>query len=179
MKTTITNPIFKDTVTFIETCHKSKGNCTRLELTLFPGGGNPMHYHKTFHETFTSIEGELTIKGKNGSRVLKPGQSYTVKPFELHCFCNTSNAEIKFSITIEPGSTGFENFLRIGYGLAEDGLTNAKSMPKKFQHTAVLMCMSDTNVPGIFKLFNPLFRRAYKQAQKSGEEQRLIDKYCV
>jgi hypothetical protein len=38
MERTIVNPIFKDTVTFIETAAESNGQVSDLELTLLPGG---------------------------------------------------------------------------------------------------------------------------------------------
>ena len=61
MKRTIVNPIFKDTVTFIETAAESNGQVSDLELTLLPGGRNPLHYHKSYSETFTAIDGELGL----------------------------------------------------------------------------------------------------------------------
>ena len=52
MKRTIVNPIIKDTVTFLQTSQESGGKITEGEITLMPGGGNPLHYHKTYSETF-------------------------------------------------------------------------------------------------------------------------------
>ena len=179
MKRTIVNPIIKDTVTFLQTAEESAGKISEADITLMPGGGNPLHYHKTYSETFTAIDGDLGLKlGRRDTRILSPGESYTVKPMALHRFFNPTNREIKFNVKLTPGHTGFENSLRILYGMAADGLTNNKSIPKSLKHTAMIVCMSDMNVPGVLTLLYPLLKRIANRAKSSGEEQKLIDKYC-
>lgn len=180
MKRTIVNPIIKDTVTFLQTSEESGGKITEAEITLMAGGGNPLHYHKTFSETFTAIEGELGIKlGKKERKILKEGETYTVEPMSVHGFFNPSDKEIKFNVKLSPGHTGFENSLRIIYGLAGDGLTDKNTIPKSIKHSAIVLCMSDMNLPGIFTWMFPLLKLIAKRAKASGEEQKLMDKYCI
>jgi quercetin dioxygenase-like cupin family protein len=180
MKRTIVNPIIKDTVTFLQTSEESGGKISEAEITLMPGGGNPLHYHKTYSETFTAIDGELGIKlGKKETMVLKEGQSYTVKPRALHSFYNPTNKEIRFNVKLIPGHTGFENSLRIIYGLATDGLTDKSTIPKSIKHTAIIACMSDMNLPGLFTFLFPILKIIANRAKASGEEQKLIEKYCI
>jgi hypothetical protein len=69
--------------------------------------------------------------------------------------------------------------IRILYGLAEDGLTNKKGIPKSIQHKAIVACMSDMNLPGFFTLIFPVLKCIAKKAKVSGAEQRLIDIYCI
>ena len=180
MKKTIVNAIFKDTVTFLQTSKESGGKITDLELTLLPGGANPLHYHN-YSEKFTAIDGELgLIFGKKREKIiLKPGESMTVPAMELHNFFNPTDREIKFGVQIEPGNEGFENFLRIAYGLAADGLTDRKSQPKSLTHTAIILCMADVNAPGLLTLMLPVFKIIARKAKKNGEEQKLIDRYCI
>lgn len=180
MKRTIINPIIKDTVTFLQTAEESGNTVTEAIITLMPGGGNPLHYHKTYSETFTAVEGDLGIKlGKKTSIILKPGESHTVEPYSLHSFFNPTEKEIKFNARIQPGHTGFEYSLRIIYGLAEDGLTDNKSVPKSLKHAAIVLCMSDMNLPGMFSSMFPLLRWIAAKAKANGDEQKLIDKYCI
>jgi quercetin dioxygenase-like cupin family protein len=180
MKRTIVNPIFKDTATFLQTAQETGGQLTEGEMILRPGGSNPLHYHKTYAETFTAIQGDLGLKlGKRQTKILKEGESYTVAPMSLHCFFNPTDQEIKFNVKLRPGHTGFENSLRILYGLAADGLTDNKSIPKSIKHAAIVLCMGDTNLPGLFTLLYPLLKRLANKAKANGEEQRLIDKYCT
>ena len=95
-----------------------------LGLTLLPGGRNPLHYQMSYSETFTAIDGEAGVGlGRIKKRILEPGNSCTVEHNNLHYFFNPTEKEIKFKTEIKPGHEGFENSLRILYGLAEDGLT--------------------------------------------------------
>ena len=57
MKRVINNPIFDDTVTFVKTSKETGGEYTLLEIQLSPGGGNPLHYHFDYEETFMAKEG--------------------------------------------------------------------------------------------------------------------------
>jgi quercetin dioxygenase-like cupin family protein len=180
MKRTVVNPIIKDTATFLKTAEETNGELTEIEITLMSGGGNPLHYHKTYSETFTAIDGDLGVKlAKGKTRILKAGESYTVKPMELHGFFNPIEKEIKFNVKLNPGHTGFENSIRIIYGLAGDGLTDKKSIPKSIKHMALVVYMSDMNLPGFFTLIFPLLKFIAKRAKGKGEEKMLIDKYCI
>jgi quercetin dioxygenase-like cupin family protein len=180
MKRTIVNPIIKDIVTFIQTSEESGGIITEAEITLMPGGGNPLHYHRTYTETFTALKGDLGLKtGKRETKILKEGESYIVKPMSLHSFFNPTDQEIIFNVKLTPGHTGFENSLRIIYGLAGDGLTDNKTIPKSIKHLALVVCMSDMNLPGLPTLFYPVLKRIANKAKANGEEQRLMNKYCI
>jgi mannose-6-phosphate isomerase-like protein (cupin superfamily) len=180
MTRTIVNPIIKDIVAFVKTADETNGKVSELEITLMPGGGHELHYHKTYSETFTAVEGELGLKtGKKTSKFLKPGETHTIEPMGLHCFFNPTNKEIKFKIEIKPGHGGFENSLRILYGMASDGLTNKKSIPKNLKHIALIACMSEMNGPGFWTLIFPVLKRIALKAKAAGEEQMLIYKYCM
>jgi len=179
MKRTIVNPVIKDSVTFLQTAEETNGKVSEANITLMPGGGNPLHYHKTYSETFTAVDGDLGLKlGRRDTKILSVGESYTVEPMSLHSFFNPTDKEIKFNVKLRPGHTGFENSLRILYGMAAEGLTDNKSIPKSLKHTAIIVCMSDMNVPGLLTLLYPLLKRISNKAKKNGEEQKLIDKYC-
>jgi quercetin dioxygenase-like cupin family protein len=180
MNKVIGNPLYKDTVTFLTTSAQSGGQISELEVTLLPGGRNPIHYHKSYSETFTAIEGEVGVGlSKKDKKILKKGDSsYTVEPYSLHYWFNPTDREIKFKVEIKPGHEGFENSLRILYGLAKDGLTNKEGIPKSIQHKSIIACMSDMNLPGFFTLIYPVLKRIAIKAKESGAEQQLIDRYC-
>jgi quercetin dioxygenase-like cupin family protein len=179
MKRKIINPIIQDTITFVQTSAETKSKISELELTLMPGGSNFLHYHKTFTETFTAIEGRLGLKLGGGKlKFLEPGENYAVLPNQVHSFFNPGEKEIKFNIKITPGHEGFENSLRILYGLAEDGLTDKKSIPRNITHVAIIGSLSGSYLPGIMRLLSPIFNLLAKRAKQSGLEKKLIDKYC-
>lgn len=180
MKRTIVNPLFKDVVRFIKTSAESEGKISEFEVTLQAGGKNPIHYHKSYSETFIAIDGEIGVGlGKKEKKILKPGESYTVEPNNLHYWFNPTDREIKFKIEIKPGHEGFENSLRILYGMASDGLTDKKGIPKSIQHVAIIAIMADMNIPGFFTLIFPLVKWIAKKAKDSGVEQELIERYCI
>ncbi|MFN3800741.1 cupin domain-containing protein [Belliella pelovolcani] len=180
MKKTIINPLFKDQVTFTNTSEETNGELTELDLVLSPKGGNPMHHHTSFEEKFTAVAGELGLKLKGKTLLLKPGESYTVKPLEAHGFFNPSEEnEIKFNIKITPGHTGFENSLRIMYGLAQDGLTDKNGIPKNLGVAFWLGELNDSKVHGIaFKILQPLGNILAKKVKNKGIDKELIHKYC-
>ncbi|NJN42524.1 MAG: hypothetical protein HC811_10170 [Flammeovirgaceae bacterium] len=72
----IVNPVIGEEVTFLATSKQSNGVVTLLEVTIGPKGGNPLHYHKRFSETFSVLEGELSIqvgkRKRNSSREKLP-----------------------------------------------------------------------------------------------------------
>jgi quercetin dioxygenase-like cupin family protein len=177
MKNFIVNPIIKDTARFIRTAAES--GITEAEITLMPGGGNPLHYHKSYSETFTAIDGELGLgTGKRSTLILKPGEIFTVQPGQLHRFFNPGDTEIKFKVELQPGHEGMENALRILYGMAGDGLTDNKSIPKKFKHLALIAYTSDMNLPGFPSLLFPIMKRMALKAIKRGDYQDLVERYC-
>lgn len=179
MKRKITNAVIKDTITFVQTSDDTNGRVTELELTLMPNGGNFYHYHKTLTETFTAVDGTLGLKFKgNKVKILKPGDTHSVPANHVHSFFNPEDKEIRFNVQITPGHKGFENSLRILYGLAEDGLTNNKSIPKNLYHIAIIGSMSDSYLSGFMKILAPIFSLLAKRAKTNGLEKHLIEKYC-
>lgn len=123
MKRTIHNPVLRDTVTFVRTARESCGAITELEATVMPGGSNPPHFHRRYDEILTSLEGSLRLEFPKGVQIdLHPDKKYVVKAGLVHSFRNISDAPARIRTQIIPGNEGFENSLRILYGLASDGL---------------------------------------------------------
>ena len=177
-KRTFYNPVINDTATFIETAEETNGKYSRLEIELYRSDGPPLHYHNAFAEKFEVTEGTLYLQIGKDRKILKPGNSATIAPGMPHKFYNLTNDRVKFIITFEPGHTGMENFIKIIYSLAADGLTNKKGVPNKFAHLAVILVMSDTNGSGLLTLLSPIVRMVAKRAKKNGTEKWLLDKYC-
>lgn len=177
MSRTIHNPIIKDRVTFAKTAEETDGAYSLLEIELQPGGGNEMHYHKQFSEAFTAVDGELGVEVEGETFTLQPGESTTVAVGVKHRFFNPTDRPIRFTVKLEPGSHAFEQSLRILYGLARDGKTNARGIPTKMAHLALLAEMSDTRATGILSLVWPLLRWAARRARKKGVDKELIRQY--
>lgn len=173
------NPLIKDKVTLLKSSRETNGAYTLLEVELEAGGGNTLHYHVNFKEEFTAVEGVLSIGLKKRQLHLKPGETAVAGVKELHRFYNAGHTPIRFQVKLTPGSTGFEKGIAIGYGLADDGETNKKGIPKKMDHLAVLLDLTDTRLPGFFSFIMPYLLRRSKRAKRNGVLKSLENKYWL
>lgn len=178
MNKTITNPIIKDKVTFVQTCAATNGSNTTLHVTVMPGGGTPLHYHKKFSETFIVEEGELTITLEGRTFTLFAGQKVTVDKGLMHRFSNESSMPVVFTTIVLPGSQGFENALQIMYGLAGDQKTDSKGVPKSLMALAVVSEISDMRLGGAGAAAAPLFLLLSFISKVTGFQKKLIAQYC-
>lgn len=179
MQRTIVNPVIKDQVTFIQTANNTNGRVTHLEVTLMPGGGTPLHYHRNFSETFIVQSGSLTITLKKKTLVLNAAQQLTVEAGQLHRFSNTSGLPVCFITIVAPGSEGFENALLILYGLAADNQTDKRGTPRSLLALAVVSKISDMRPGGAAALMIPFFGLLNFIARVSGYHKKLVARYCV
>lgn len=177
---TIQNPCSGHKATFVETAATTQGAQTLVHMELSAGAaGPPMHYHTTFDECFTVIEGVLGLELGGQTLYLEKGDRCTAGKGTAHRFFNPSKMhKVIFSVQISPGNEGFETMLQVGYGLVNDGLTNAKGIPKNVEHLALIFVWGDTNLTGVFKFLHPVMKRVARRAMQKGVDQMLIDKYC-
>jgi quercetin dioxygenase-like cupin family protein len=175
---TFGNPAINDVATFLKTSEETNGEYTLIEIELGKSDGPPLHYHNAFSETFRVQDGVLYLQVGKKMHTLKVGESVIVPRGTNHRFYNESEEKVKFQITLNPGHTGMENFLKILYGLASDGLSDKKGKPKKFAHLAVALVISDSNAPGWMSLLSPVIRSVARRAKKDGTEKWLLDTYC-
>lgn len=172
------NPAINDTATFIKTSEETNGEYTLMEIDLYKSEGPPLHYHNAFSEKFEVVEGILYLQVGKEKMILHKGDSVLVPKGKPHKFYNITNDLVKFRITLEPGYIGMENFIKIIYSLAQDGLTDKKGKPNSFAHLASILVMSDSNAAGMMSLLSPVIKMAAKRAKKDGTEKWLLDKYC-
>lgn len=177
MERKIYNPIQKDTVTFLKTSADTNGECTLVEVELADGGGVGLHYHKTYSESFTCLEGEVQVRLGKTIHTLQPGQSATAEPNVNHLFRNRSGKACKFSVELKPASRGFEQSLQIGYGLARDGECKPNGFPKDKLALAWLFEISESNLPGWRSVFEIILRSHAKKARKKGIDKELTGLY--
>lgn len=172
------NPKFKDRVTVLKSPKETNHEYLLLEIELDPKGGNGLHYHTSFSEEFIPLNGDLGVRLGKEKVILKPGNSSTVKAGELHHFFNPGDETIRFQVKIVPGHEGFLQGVKIAYGLAEDGLTTKTGIPKKLDHLALLLKLSDTRATGPLGLLFSLIMSKAKRAERKGVLKELTEKYC-
>ncbi|MCB9285650.1 MAG: cupin domain-containing protein [Lewinellaceae bacterium] len=174
----IVNPVIGEEVIFHTTSRQSNGEKTLMEITLSPKGGNPLHYHKRFAEKFTVIDGELNVQIGKSIHKLKKGDTATANIKDRHRFFNTSGKTTKFYCELTPASEGFENVLRIGFGLSRDGYAAKNGLPKSIRHMSIIMNMGEGYFVGIFSIFEKIFRLVAKSGKSKKIEKELLEKYC-
>jgi quercetin dioxygenase-like cupin family protein len=174
------NPINGETTTILESSAQTSGAYTLFEVTLNAGGGNPLHYHKGFTEEFFAVKGKLGLQKGNQIVYLQPGKSAFVPIGVHHRFFNDTDTPITFRVKLTKGQPNFENFLKVMFGLVNDGQTITKNqIPKNIHHIAVMFVWGDTHLTNpFFRAFSPLAKVFYKRAVKLGIEKKLLDKYC-
>lgn len=172
------NPDIKDKVTVIESAEETDGAYLLVEVELAAGGGNNLHYHTTYSETFSPLEGVLGIDLEKKKLRLQPGQTAVAEKRQVHRFYNPGKTPIRFQVKIAPASPAFLETLAMAYGLAGDGHTNRKGMPKKLDHTAILLQHSDTRLPGFYSLIESILLWRAAKAEKRGVKRQLMQRYC-
>jgi mannose-6-phosphate isomerase-like protein (cupin superfamily) len=173
----IYNPIQKDYATFLQTSEETCGEHTLIEIEVAPGGGTTPHYHLTYAEHFEMISGALEVMVGGETRTLTAGEKAVAPKNTLHNFHNANDETTTFLIELRPGSSGFEKALRVAYGLASDGLSNSKGLPKNLYHTALLFEWGEGRLPGVFAILEPLFRLLAKRARRKGIDRELEARY--
>jgi mannose-6-phosphate isomerase-like protein (cupin superfamily) len=172
----IANPVIGDRVAFLKTAEETEGEYLLLKVELAPHGGNAMHYHLTFTEAFEVLEGWLNIDLGGRHLVLGPSEKALVPIRAHHRFYSTSDEPVTFTVEIRPARR-MEEALRVAYGLARDGKTNAKSVPRNILQLALLYELGESYLAGMpLFLQRALFGSLAKVARWRGVE-RSFEKY--
>jgi hypothetical protein len=138
-----------------------------------------LHYHTSYEETFLPSEGELGVEIDGKISILKAGEQATVPIGVSHRFFNPSpDTECKFAVEIRPGHEGFEKFLYIAYGMANEGLCDAEGVPKDKMQFALMSDMGDIRLAGgISMLINPMLKTIAAYKRWMGVEEELLKRY--
>ena len=169
---TIYNTEGNYSATFLKTGNETKGAYELVQVELEPRGGNEWHYHKTFREEFTVVEGQVTI-GQNGKEILlDKGESATAINEDMHFFMNALDQKSLLLVKTVPAA-GLEKTLRVAYGLINDGKLN-NNMTANPWHMALLLGYSETYLEGLPGWFQePLINAFAKIGQWRGEDREL------
>jgi quercetin dioxygenase-like cupin family protein len=104
-----------------------------VDLYLRPGGGmTGRHFHPAMHERFTVIQGTINFNLNGQDRLAVSGESVDIAPGTVHDFWNSGSTEAVARVEVEPAAR-FVEMIQNGFGLAQDGKTDAKGAPNLLQ----------------------------------------------
>lgn len=133
-----------ETITFLETMEETDGEYLFIQVSLPPRvEGPPLHIHQSFTEEFEVLQGKLTLNMNKIEKELDVGQKVLVSRGMAHTYRNAHDELVKFKVKLVPPG-GFEQSVRIHYGLMDDGLTDELGDPKSIFHTIKIIKLQDT-----------------------------------
>lgn len=151
--------------TFLATARDTGGAHELIRVQIEPKGGNSPHYHRRFEETFTVLEGRLTVQLPGKSLTLNAGQSATARRGEMHWFHNPGDSVTVMTVKVTP-ARGLEKSIRAAYGLDGAGKWKTGSRMQNIWRAVLLMGYSESFVPGIPQVIQePLVNALAKIAQ--------------
>ena len=172
------NPINGEYTKILKSSADTAGAYSHLEVLLKPGGGNPLHYHTRFTEHFFAVKGTLGLQYEKDIVYLQPGEDTFVPVGTVHRFFNDTQEDIIFRIILREGQPGFENFIKVLFGLVNDGKVYRGQMPKNPFYAALLLRWGDTHIVSpVFKILTPFARLGYTIAIGLKLDKKLLKKY--
>lgn len=172
---TIYNTEGNYSATFLKTGNETNGAFELVQVELEPLGGNDWHYHKSFVEEFTVVEGQVKIGHDGDEILLNEGESTKADRKTMHFFKNATKEKAVLLVKIAPAA-GLEKTLRVAYGLINDKKLK-NDITENPWHMALLLGYSETFLEGLPGWFQePLIEALAKIAQWRGEH-RELDKY--
>lgn len=170
---TVVNSLDHYVSTFIKTSHDTNNAYELIQVQVKPGGGNGLHYHKSFEEEFTVIKGTLTVYLDGVRHDLTEGQSAVAQRKVMHAFENNTKEDILIQVKTTPAK-GLEKSIRVAYGLMNTGKWEPDGFAKNPWHLFLLLGYSGTYLPDIPSFVQePLINSLAKIAQWKGEDKEL------
>jgi len=146
----IENPVTGDRIHFLASPLLGDGDALMFRCWLPPqAAGAPLHTHADMEEVFLVESGALEMLLEGGeTRLLGPGERITIAPGMPHGFRNPLDGETVFLNISTPGYE-LEKFLRMLYGLANEGRTRPDGMPSDPRALAIAIRQTGMRFVGI------------------------------
>jgi quercetin dioxygenase-like cupin family protein len=129
----VENPVTGERGIVIEGTDEIGGERIVAEVHVRPGGAVAgEHLHPDIEESFDVVRGTVGFRVDGRESTGGPGTSVTIPPGVWHDWWNAGEEEAVFRVEVSPGQR-FEQMIRTLFGLALDGKTNRKGMPRPLQ----------------------------------------------
>jgi quercetin dioxygenase-like cupin family protein len=110
-----------------------------FEVTMASGAmGPPRHFHPTQEESWTVLEGELSLFVEKEWRSIAAGASLSVAPGTVHTLRNRSNDTVRFRDTHVP-ALDFKQYIEVLDLLTASGRLTSAMTPSTLMHGAMAL----------------------------------------
>jgi mannose-6-phosphate isomerase-like protein (cupin superfamily) len=127
------NPVTRERAVIIELPWQNADGRAVAEMTALPGArvvGE--HLHPALNESFSVLQGELTVVRDGRQSTLRAGESADIEPGVWHDWFNRAAVDAVVRVEVTPGER-FAHMIETLFGLAREGHVNAKGMPDLLQ----------------------------------------------
>jgi quercetin dioxygenase-like cupin family protein len=140
------NPVTRERAVIIELPWENTQRRAVAEMTALPGArvlGE--HLHPALSESFSVLQGELTVIRDGQQSTLHAGESAHIEPGVWHDWFNRAAVDAVVRVEVTPGER-FAHMIETLFGLAREGHVNAKGMPDLLQLALTAQEFSDVVV---------------------------------
>jgi len=126
------NPVTRERAVIVELPWQNRDGRAVAEMTALPGArvvGEHMH---PALESFSVLEGELTVVRDGHRSTLHAGESAQIEPGVWHDWFNKADVDAVVRVEVTPGER-FAHMIETLFGLAREGHVNRKGMPNSLQ----------------------------------------------
>lgn len=166
------NPVTRELLTTIELPWANSDDRLVAELVALVGARVAgEHRHPGISETFTALEGELTLKLDGKERKVSAGETVTIPPDTWHDWWNATDSDVRVRVEVQPGER-FLSMIETVFGLGRAGHLDKRGMPNPLQLALIANEFSDVIVMRkpppqiqrfVFKALSPVARaRGYR-----------------
>lgn len=175
------NPVTRELLTTIELPWANSDDRLVAELVALVGARVAgEHRHPGISETFTALEGELTLKLDGKERKVSAGETVTIPPDTWHDWWNATDSDVRVRVEVQPGER-FLSMIETVFGLGRAGHLDKRGMPNPLQLALIANEFSDVIVMRkpppqiqrfVFKALSPVarargYRATYPQFSRS------------
>ena len=140
------NPVTRERATILERPWDNPAGRVTAELTALVGARvMGAHRHPALVEQFTVIEGDLTVKRNDQTRIFHQGETAVIEAGVWHDWWNAGDRDARVRVEVTPGER-FAHMIETFFGLARLGHTDGKGMPNALQLALSALEFSDVIV---------------------------------
>lgn len=140
------NPVTRERAIIAELPWRNPEGRAVAEMTALPGArvvGE--HLHPALRESFSVLQGELTMIRDGQRSTLRAGESADIEPGVWHDWFNRAEVDAVVRVEVTPGER-FAHMIETLFGLAREGHVNQKGMPDLLQLALTAQEFSDVIV---------------------------------